>query len=82
METDGVPQRETEVLGPRSQSAERLAFGLRMTDGVPVTWGQGFEEVLAQIEQHGLLEITNDSLRLTVRGRDLADTVAGEILGS
>ncbi|MDA0321306.1 MAG: radical SAM family heme chaperone HemW [Verrucomicrobia bacterium] len=82
MEAQGVPERDVETLDARGHAAERLAFGIRMTEGVPVRWGDGFEDVLTQIESHGLLKRLDQSFRLTARGRDLADSVAREILGA
>jgi oxygen-independent coproporphyrinogen-3 oxidase len=81
MEEKGLPERDTEYLDAHGHAAERLAFGIRMTDGVPVEWGEGFEDILGKMETDGLLERVDGSVRLSPHGRDLADGVAREILG-
>jgi len=81
MEEKGLPERDTEYLDAHGHAAERLAFGIRMTDGVPVEWGEGFEDILGKMESDGLLERVDGSVRLSPHGRDLADGVAREILG-
>ena len=91
----GRGERMTEdavaALGPRALLAEdALIFGLRMNagggSGVParLRWPEApwseFESRLARLEGEGLLERRDHRVRLTHRGRLLADAVGAEVM--
>jgi len=66
-----------ETLTPELRQAERVAFGLRMTDGVPAElvlgrWDAEVERLLAD----GLVQWRDNRLQLTRRGLLFADEVA------
>jgi len=71
----------TEQLTPAIQQSERIAFGLRMRDGVPADLFRGWETTAARLLADGLLERADDRVRLTRRGLLLADEVAAEFVG-
>jgi oxygen-independent coproporphyrinogen-3 oxidase len=76
-------------LMPALLAEDALIFGLRMNEGVnlsvlrgrwpDVSWA-GVEALADRLAAEGLAERAGDSLRLTSRGRLLADAVGGEIL--
>lgn len=80
---------ETESLSQNDRARELLVLGLRQTDGVdPEEFAQrsGVElwslvgEALGRLIEQGLLEEAGSQIRLTLEGRFLADSVAGELL--
>ena len=87
----GEPIKEDVVLlDEATLLADSLLFGLRMNAGVnldelsrkyPNSSGLGqFERLLLQLENECLLERGGDQVRLTDRGRLLADSVGSQIL--
>ena len=60
---------------------ERVAFGLRMEIGVEATLLEGWPSETAHLLEIGLLEPQGDRIRLTRRGRMLADAVAEAFMG-
>ncbi len=80
---------ESEPLSKREHAIERLILGLRMVDGINIkafeaASGESLESLtgitIEQLIERGLLTKTETSLRLTNKGRMLADTVAVELL--
>jgi oxygen-independent coproporphyrinogen-3 oxidase len=69
--TEGGDQ---EPLTEPIKRAERIAFGLRMLDGVPAEWVKGHD--LASLLADGLVRWQGDRLCLTRRGLRFADDVA------
>ncbi|MEO7597996.1 MAG: radical SAM family heme chaperone HemW [Opitutus sp.] len=79
------------ALTPALLAEDALIFGLRMNVGVDVSvwrrrcpdapWGS-VEAVLAQLVDSGLAVRTVDQVRLTDRGRLLADSVGAEIMSA
>lgn len=67
-----------ELVPVEVREAERTAFALRTSVGIPAV-GQDPGKVAA-LRAHGLIELENDRLLLTRRGRLLADEVASELL--
>ena len=80
---------ETENLSQRDRAIERLIFGLRMVDGIDVpafeqAIGQSLEsltgETIDELVNRGLVEKTETHIRLTAKGRMVADAVSVELL--
>jgi len=63
-----------EQLTPAIKRAERIAFGLRMLDGIPAEWATGFD--ISHLLADGLVQRRGDRLQLTRRGLFFADEVA------
>lgn len=79
------------ALTPALLAEDALIFGLRMNDGVDlVPWQQrapdapwpAVEDVLATLAAGGLLEREGSVVRLTTRGRLVADSVGAEIMAA
>lgn len=81
LEGGGDPPREFDELTPRIRAAERLIFGLRMLEGVPLEAVGGFERKLEPLREQRLVEIKDGRWRMSRRGLDLADAIAVELLG-
>ncbi|MCL6649111.1 MAG: radical SAM family heme chaperone HemW [Chloroflexi bacterium] len=73
-----------EPLSPQTQRQETIMLGLRLSEGLDLAtfqqrFGERVEErwarTVRELRELGLLEQTNDRLRLTPRGRLLADDV-------
>jgi len=88
LEGNQNPVEEKEELSGRAEVAETLILGLRLLEGVSrarfrARFGMDWEEVLPhsinRMNDYGLLEITEDCLRLTNRGLHLANEVFVEI---
>ncbi len=79
------PVSDMEVLDEARQRKERVIFGLRQMEGIPVDWVDCLEpevkwtQALAQLLTDDLLSQTGDRYVLTAKGRELADTV-GQML--
>ena len=65
-----------EVLDADTRAGEIAAFRIRMADGIPVTEIARWTDAIAEFEQHGLVERSDSIVRLTRRGKLLADSVA------
>jgi oxygen-independent coproporphyrinogen-3 oxidase len=65
-----------ETLTPEKRTGEIVAFGLRTSSGVPSHLTEPWQGAVAEFVSLGLLERNKDRLRLTQRGRLLADSVA------
>jgi len=83
------PVAEIDEAPPEERARERLAFGLRMLDGMDESWfvektGKTVDEVaggaLDELITLGLLYRRDGRVRLTRRGVLLADSVMGRIL--
>ncbi|HEY0946056.1 MAG TPA: radical SAM family heme chaperone HemW [Opitutaceae bacterium] len=88
---EGVRMTEDRVaLTPALLLEDSLIFGLRLNAGVDlaalrtrfpgVRWPEALTETLARLEQEGLAERGSTCLRLTTRGRLVADAVGGAIM--
>ena len=80
---------EVESLSPEDRARELLVLGLRQTDGIDsadFAQRSGVEvralagEALDRLLKQGLLEEAAGRIQLTLEGRFLADSVAGELL--
>ena len=77
-----------EQLSQRQLHNERLAFGLRLSEGLSVTEDLGYSEprdfvtrFQAQLERYeGQLVLSGDRLALTARGLMLADAIAADLM--
>jgi len=79
------PAEAREVLSAEARSDERLLLGIRLAEGLPVTCIPGDSAAagtrVAELAAEGLVELpVAQSIRLTLRGRLLADTVVHELL--
>jgi oxygen-independent coproporphyrinogen-3 oxidase len=73
--TDGG---EEETLTEEIKRAERIAFGLRMIDGIPAEFVK--DRDLSRLLADGLVQWRNDHLQLTRQGLRFADEVAAEFV--
>jgi oxygen-independent coproporphyrinogen-3 oxidase len=74
------PIRTEEILPKDTRAAERLAFGLRTSQGVENVALADQSEKVHSLRREGLLEEAGDRWRLTRRGRLVADEVAAELM--
>ncbi|HEX2748272.1 MAG TPA: radical SAM family heme chaperone HemW [Verrucomicrobiales bacterium] len=75
---DPLTGRETEHLTREQWACERIALELRTHRGVSLSY-LPWPERLPDLTAAGLAEVTGDRLRLTEKGRGLADTIAGHL---
>ncbi len=77
----GDPARSfVEPLPPATRHAERLAFGLRTAEGVERELLDPGQLTVQRLLEEGLLEAAGARLRLSPRGRLLADEIAAELM--
>lgn len=74
------PIRDEEIIAPSTREAERIAFGLRTSSGIDAGRLSGRQEIAARLREEGLLEDHGPRVRLTPRGRLLADEIAAELI--
>lgn len=80
-ELEGWKVGSLEVLGPDLRAAERAAFGMRMTAGVPAEWVRGrWDNQIAELLSAELVQWRDGRLQPTRRGILLADEVAAEFV--
>ncbi len=73
----GGPARSfEETISEKTRTGETLAFGLRTGRGIPAKAAAPWEAELAEMHALGLLEARDGRLRLTRRGKLMADSVA------
>lgn len=79
------------ALTPELLAEDALVFGLRMNDGVDVARWQAraphapwpaIEDTVARLAEDGLLTRVGANIKLTTRGRLLADSVGAEIMAA
>lgn len=78
---------ESEQLTAADDACERLIFGLRLTEGVPLkeTGALAYSALSQKVDElihDGMLEYRDERVSLTARGRRYADTVAVALLAS
>ena len=66
----------TEHLSPQTRAGERAAFGMRMSEGVPLAELRPWSAALAEFRELGFVEDRAGRAVLTRRGRLMADAVA------
>ena len=74
------PLASEEALPAETREAEKIAFGLRMNAGIDPARLAGKHELVAGLRREGLLEDHGPRVRLTPRGRLLADEIAAELM--
>ncbi|HKY25810.1 MAG TPA: radical SAM family heme chaperone HemW [Gaiella sp.] len=85
--TGAPPPREVEFLDAETRAVERLMLALRLDEPVAVsggTWGGPGavidEGAIERLERGRLLELVDEGIRLTRRGRLLGDAVTAELI--
>jgi len=74
------PVRDEEILPAATREAEKIAFGLRMNAGIDPARLAERRDLVAGLRAEGLLEDHGPRVRLTERGRLLADEIASELI--
>jgi oxygen-independent coproporphyrinogen-3 oxidase len=74
------PLREEEILPAATREAEKIAFGLRMNAGIDPERLAARHDLVTGLREEGLLEDHGPRVRLTERGRLLADEIAAELI--
>ena len=74
------PVSTEEYLPDETREAEIIAFGLRMNAGIDPARLTGNRELVKTLREEGLLEDHGPRVRLTARGRLLADEIAAELI--
>ena len=74
------PIATEEILPPETRQAEKIAFGLRMNAGIDSTALARSHDLVTAVREEGLLEDHGPRVRLTARGRLLADEIAAELI--
>ncbi len=74
------PLRDEEILAAETREAEKIAFGLRTSAGIDPGRLGGRQALVAGLREEGLLEDHGPRVRLTPRGRLLADEIAAELM--
>lgn len=74
------PITNEEVLPAATREAEKIAFGLRMNAGIDPARLAANRELVTTLREEGLLEDHGPRVRLTARGRLLADEIAAELI--
>ena len=74
------PPRSVEHLSASTRNSEILAFGIRRHTGIKQNLLSHKREEISQLQDAGLIEPFDDNLRLTLKGKLLADTVAQYLL--
>lgn len=86
LENGGMPVAVREQLSIVQQEKERVVFGLRLLEGVPINSVERimndpvWEASLASLLEEDYLVQTSSRLALTVKGRQFADTVGRQLL--
>jgi oxygen-independent coproporphyrinogen-3 oxidase len=81
-----LPITERENLSRVQQEKERIVFGLRLLEGVPIDWVRGlFQDTVwsmsfNKLVQEDYLLQTDSRLQLTQKGRQFADTIGMRLL--
>jgi len=74
------PIRDEEILPAATREAEKIAFGLRMNAGIDPSQLAARHDFVTGLREEGLLESHGPRVRLTPRGRLLADEIAAELI--
>jgi len=69
-----------EILPTETREAEKIAFGLRMNAGIDPSALVRRHDLVTTLREEGLLEDHGPRVRLTARGRLLADEIAAELI--
>ena len=74
------PVTSEEILHAETREAEKIAFGLRMNAGIDPARLAGSHDFVTSLRVEGLLEDHGPRVRLTARGRLLADEIAAQLI--
>jgi oxygen-independent coproporphyrinogen-3 oxidase len=74
------PVTSEEILPAETREAEKIAFGLRMNAGIDPARLAGSHDFVTSLRVEGLLEDHGPRVRLTARGRLLADEIAAQLI--
>ena len=74
------PISTEEILPAATREAEKIAFGLRMNAGIDPSALARRHDLVTTLREEGLLEDHGPRVRLTARGRLLADEIAAELI--
>lgn len=74
------PLSNEEILPPDTREAEKIAFGLRMNTGIDPARLAANHDLVTKLREEGLMEDHGPRVRLTPRGRLLADEIAAELI--
>ena len=74
------PISTEEILPLETREAEKIAFGLRMNAGIDPVKLAANHALVTSLRAEGLLEDHGPRIRLTARGRLLADEIAAELI--
>lgn len=74
------PLVSEEILPSATREAEKIAFGLRMNAGIDPARLAANHDLVASLRKEGLLEDHGPRVRLTERGRLLADEIAAALI--
>lgn len=74
------PISAEEILPAETRAAEKIAFGLRMNAGIDPSALARSHDLVMTLREEGLLEDHGPRIRLTPRGRLLADEIAAELI--
>jgi oxygen-independent coproporphyrinogen-3 oxidase len=80
MQAGTSPVHSEETLSVETRAREKIAFGLRMSSGLQMDLFDPWKEETAHLLEIGLLETAGSRLKLTRRGRMLADLVASSFV--
>jgi oxygen-independent coproporphyrinogen-3 oxidase len=76
IESSAEPVSFEEEITPELRESERIAFGLRTSTGVRQSMLAQKEQEIAALRLEGYLEEVEDRVRLTSKGRMVADSIA------
>jgi oxygen-independent coproporphyrinogen-3 oxidase len=76
LQTGDEPIHFKEKITTQIRKAEAIAFGLRTSIGVPESAMAGWSDQVEALRGEGYLEEENSHLRLTAKGRMVADAIA------
>jgi oxygen-independent coproporphyrinogen-3 oxidase len=80
MRTGVRPISTEELLPAETRESEKIAFGLRMNAGIDPSALARRRDLVTTLREEGLLEDHGPRVRLTARGRLLADEIAAELI--
>ena len=80
MRTGVRPISTEELLPAETRESEKIAFGLRMNAGIDPSALARRHDLVTALREEGLLEDHGPRVRLTARGRLLADEIAAELI--
>lgn len=80
VEAGARPTSNEEILPDTTRESEKIAFGLRTSAGIERTKLAANSDLVAKLRAEGLLEDHGPRIRLTPRGRLLADEIAAEFM--